>query len=413
MTDGDAETGDAAGEPAADAEAFEERLTDVEAALEAAETEADLDDVESQLDDVESDVEAADLPEPDEEDAEGPREELEAELETLREQLEDARGPYAADVVDDVEAASATIEDTRWTERGQSELRTTVEEFVSTVESTLDADVDASVGTDAETQTVALDAATSAVQDAGLDADEDATTIADLLDAAERLDAGVEDAQEWSDLTKRQQLQTEGFYDVLDHVRDYPPEWHALKVYEKQANAEMILLALETFTSNYMEKHCLDALKKLGDEAALEPMLQRAGKRDQAAIEVLGKIGSDEALDTILEYVDTPSNPSLQKTTMKALGEIGSEEATQEIANQLVAENENVRSHAARSLGLVGDTRAIDPLADVLAEDDSDTVRASAAWALNQIGTEAALAHLRDYADDRAYLVQSEAEKAV
>jgi len=67
---------------------------------------------------------------------------------------------------------------------------------------------------------------------------------------------------------------------------------------------------------------------------------------------------------------------------------------------------------AARSLGLLGDTRAIQPLSDILEDDDGDTVRASAAWALRQIGTERALEVAGEYTDDRAYLVQAEAEKA-
>jgi len=47
----------------------------------------------------------------------------------------------------------------------------------------------------------------------------------------------------------------------------------------------------------------------------------------------------------------------------------------------------------------------------VLADDDSDRVRASAAWALNRIGTQDALEIVADYDDDRAYLVQAEAER--
>jgi HEAT repeat protein len=61
---------------------------------------------------------------------------------------------------------------------------------------------------------------------------------------------------------------------------------------------------------------------------------------------------------------------------------------------------------------MIGDTRAIEPLGDVLAEDEDDTVRASAAWALNQIGTGRALEAAAAYADDRSYIVQVEAEKA-
>jgi HEAT repeat protein len=67
---------------------------------------------------------------------------------------------------------------------------------------------------------------------------------------------------------------------------------------------------------------------------------------------------------------------------------------------------------AARALGLIGDTRAIEPLSDVLSEDEDDSVRASAAWALRQIGTERALDVASEYTDDDAYLVQAEAEKA-
>jgi HEAT repeat protein len=165
--------------------------------------------------------------------------------------------------------------------------------------------------------------------------------------------------------------------------------------------------------SEFMEDHCVDSLKRLGHPASLDVMTQRAQKRNKPAIEVLGKIGSDEPVDMLLDYIEGEGDPKLQLVTLKALGEIGSEEATQAVADRLVAENDEVRSRAARALGLIGDTRAIAPLSDVLADDDADTVRASAAWALNQIGTEEALEEVGRYADDRAYLVQAEAEKVV
>jgi len=61
---------------------------------------------------------------------------------------------------------------------------------------------------------------------------------------------------------------------------------------------------------------------------------------------------------------------------------------------------------------LIGDTRAIDPLSGVLDDtDETDTVRASAAWALRQIGTERAHDRLESYADDDAHLIKAEAEK--
>jgi HEAT repeat protein len=98
--------------------------------------------------------------------------------------------------------------------------------------------------------------------------------------------------------------------------------------------------------------------------------------------------------------------------TFKALGEVGSEEATQAIADKLVMDNDNVRPHAARALGLLGDTRAVQPLTDALTDDENDKVRAAAAWALRQIGTETALEAAADATDDPAFVVQHEAERA-
>jgi hypothetical protein len=369
-----------------DADALGEALDAVDGAVEAAETEADLDAVDAAIDDIEAALEAADLPEPEDDDDEDPREALEGHVEDARATVDEARGPYASDVVEPVEAAASDLEETRWTEQGAADLVDPVESFLSTVSEQLDADV----STTDETPSGLADAlrrAATAVDDAGLDPDDDAGAIAALVEATDALAAGVETAQSWDDLSTREKLDAEGFYDVLDHRKDFPPEWGALKAWEQQGNAEMVLLALEHLGSDFMEEHCLDILRRLGDEAALEVMLERADRRDQPAIEILGKIGSDEAVDTIVEYVGTDSDPGLQRTTLTALGEIGSEAATQDVADRLLAENPLVRSAAARALGHIGDPRAIDPLADVLADDAAQPVRGAAAWALVHLVT--------------------------
>jgi len=257
------------------------------------------------------------------------------------------------------------------------------------------------------------------IADTDLDPDEDAETIATLLSGVEELSDALEDAEEWDDLTVRKKLDAQGFYDVLTpkNKKDYPVEWGAVKLYEKaymdgdEDAVGMILLALEKFESDFMEENVLDSLERIAPPEAFDEMHQRAQKRNQHPVRILGRIGDERAVDTLVEFVDG-GDIALRKTTLRALGAIGSEEATQPIANQLVDDNPEVRSTAARALGLVGDTRAIDPLADVLAEDDADEVRASAAWALNQIGTERALEVAAEYADDRSYIVQVEAEKA-
>ncbi len=405
------------------AETIEERLDAAEEDLDAAETEAGLDEVEAQLDAAEEDLDAADLPEADD-DEEDPREELESRLSALRDDLEAARGPYAEDVAAEVEGARSTIAGGEWTEPGVEQLADAVRSFAAAVEEALDARVDVDVdepgfedephvdGAELDGLQDALEDAEATVTDAGLDPDEDAETIETLLTAAEELVEEVEGAEQWDDLTVRQKFDAHGYYDVLHHRKDFPPEWGALKMWEQENRPDMVLLALELQDSDFMEDHCFTALTRMAPEEAVEPMLELAGKRNTDAIRVLGKIGSDEALDTLLEYADA-GDFQLRRVTLKALGEIGSEDATQAVADQLVADRPGIRSQAARSLGLIGDTRAIEPLADVLADDESDKVRASAAWALNRIGTERAREVVAEYADDRTYVVQTEAEKAV
>ncbi|MGQ4555898.1 HEAT repeat domain-containing protein [Halobellus sp. GM3] len=421
MSDRDDETAAdsdaAASEEPTDAtpETLNERLDGVESALEAAETEADLDGVESDLDGVEADLEAADLPEPDgdDEDDDDPREALESRVSDLRDDLESQRGPYAADVVDDVEAARSKVADTRWTERGESEIVDVVEAFADAVSETLEADV-AVAGDDVDALAAALEDAGSAIEDADLDADDDAETIASLLEASDDLEAGLEDAQEWDDLETNEQLMAEGFYDVLGHYKDYPPELSALKEWEKRGRVDMILLAKDSLQSEFMQGHCMDALVRMANDDAFEEMHQLAQRREKKAIKALGRMGAgaEAAVETLVEYVDSDSDPALQKVTFRALGEIGSTDATQALADKLEMDNDNVRPYAARALGLIGDTRAIDPLADTLESDESDTVRAAAAWALRQIGTESALEAAAEYADERSYLVQHEADLA-
>jgi HEAT repeat protein/ElaB/YqjD/DUF883 family membrane-anchored ribosome-binding protein len=413
---GDADGADEPEETALSADTLDERLNQAETALDEAETEADLDEIEADLDALTEDIEAADFPEPDEddEDAEDQGAELEDRLSDLRDRLEDQRGPYAEDVADSVGETASTVADTRWTEDGLPDVVDAVEAFLSTVADHLDTAF-AADSEGADDLAAALEEAGEAVESAGLGPDEDAETIAGLLEAAETLADDVEAAEEWDDLTVREQLDAQGFYDVLEseNRKDFPPEWNAIKVHEKLGDPEPILLGLETFDSDFMEQNILDTLVRMAPEEAFDAMHQRAQKRNKKPVQILGKIGDERACETLHEFIDGDGDPALQKVTLRALGEIGSEESTQPVANRLAADNYEVRSAAARALGLLGDTRAIDPLADVLEDDEADEVRASAAWALVQIGTERAHEVLADYTGDRSYIVQAEAEKAV
>ena len=404
--------GEDAERPALDADAMEARLEEAAEALEAAETEADLDAVVEQLDAVAAALEAADLPEPDDDDVESPEDRIDGRLSELRADLAEARGPYLEDVTAALEDAAGTLTEAEWTEDGETATVAAVGTLLETVNEAADLDLAADGETPAE---VVEDLATAgeAVSGLRLDPDDDAETIEELLTAAETLEADLEAAEVWDDLTVREQLDAQGFYDVLDpkNRKDFPPEWNAVKLYEKAGDVEPILLALETFESDFMEENILDALEHIAPEAAFEPVHDRAQRRDRQAVRILGRIGDERACETLEDFLGG-GDSKLERVTLRALGAIGSTDSTQAVANRLAADSADVRSAAARALGQIGDTRAIDPLADILAEDDADEVRASAAWALNQVGTERALEVAADYTDDRSYIVQAEAEKA-
>jgi hypothetical protein len=419
-------------------ESLNEYLDEIADRIDDAQTEADLDDVDALLDDAESGIDDADLPESDEDDEDAdPRGDLEDRVAELRDGVEEARGPYTGDVVDAIESAVSTLEDTEWTAAGRDDAAAAVVTFVDAAADAVDGERDA---TDIDPDTVetaaadedepealdgvedyveALGTVAGAVADAGFGPDDDAAVIGALLEATDDLEAGLDDAEEWDDLETHEQLRAQGYYDVLGHYKDFPVEWAALKEHEARGNVDMILLALDSLQSDFMERHCLEAFERMGKrgktKASLEELLGRAEKRSQFAIRILGKMAADEATETLVEFVPEESNPQLQKVVFKALGEIGASEAVQPLANQLDPEGETedlVRPHAARALGLIGDTRAVAPLADALAEDGSDDVRAAAGWALRQIGTRDALETVADYADEHSFVVSTEAEKA-
>jgi hypothetical protein len=415
--------------------ALEGELEEIESELEDAELEAELDDIEAELDDVEADIDATDWgdgaaesedeaeAEDDDEDDDEPDEpaEIEALRETvadLRSTVEERRGPYAEDVQSEIESGEETLTETDWTPAGLDDATVSVEEFLDLAGSEFVDTFEAASDSGADLAAALADVR-GIVGETGLDPDDDRETVVTLLDGAETMTDQLDAAEAWTDLTVRQELDRKGLYDVLnpENRKDFPPEWNAVKIHEKQYQEgdeeaiEMILLAMEKLTSDFMEANVLDSLERIAPPEAFDELEQLAQKRNKQPIRILGRIGDERALETIHEFVDG-GDTALRKVTLRAIGMIGSEDSTQVVANQLVDDDAEVRSTAARALGLIGDTRAIEPLADVLAADAADEVRASAAWALNRIGTERAREVAAEYADDAAYIVQAEAEKA-
>ena len=224
------------------AESLGDRLDEATEALEAAESEADLDEVEATIDGVEADLETADLEAPedeDDEDTEDPAEALQERIDDLRDDLEDARGPYAEDVASTLETAAGTLRDTRWTDDGEGESIAAVSTFIDAAEAELE-ETFAPEGNGIEPHAAVLETVGEAVEDAGLDPDEDAETIAALLSAAEGLEADLDAAEEWADLSVVEQLRAQGFYDRItgDNRKDFPPELNVVRIAEAENDPE-------------------------------------------------------------------------------------------------------------------------------------------------------------------------------
>ncbi|RKD97518.1 hypothetical protein ATJ93_0506 [Halopiger aswanensis] len=128
-------------------EALNDDLEGLQSDLEAAETEDDLDVVEADIEEFRADLEEIEIPEPPEEEDEdeddeesepAPEEqlqetydEIESDVSDLEDDLEDKRGPYAEDVIGEIDGVSGTITGTRWAEEGDEELIDATEAFLA------------------------------------------------------------------------------------------------------------------------------------------------------------------------------------------------------------------------------------------------------------------------------------------
>jgi HEAT repeat protein len=136
-----------------------------------------------------------------------------------------------------------------------------------------------------------------------------------------------------------------------------------------------------------------DLLKLLGDQ---EPMVRRA------AVEALGVIAANLAPDdphaqSVVEpmvEVLQRGNRAERQAAALTLGHLGdTERATESLIAALRDRDHLVREGSARSLGMLGDSRAFEPLS-ALVEDTSPTVAVAAIGALAQLGDERAVGPL-------------------
>jgi hypothetical protein len=121
--------------------------------------------------------------------------------------------------------------------------------------------------------------------------------------------------------------------------------------------------------------------------------------------------GIATALDRLLKERHDGTDPA---QVAYALGWLGNWRSTPVLVGALESRDVYVRIEAAAALGRVGDTRAVDPLCNCLANDPSSNVRANAALALSRFDSNDAKRCLEVAASkDKSLFVRDIAAKAL
>jgi len=206
-------------------------------------------------------------------------------------------------------------------------------------------------------------------------------------------------------------------------------ERYILEVRRNQATIVETDHMLEALESNLPEvrKCAAEALGKLGDSRAVEPLIQIINDKNwevrSKAIEALGKLGDIRALETLFEafkegdrhtrfnviyalhnfrdgrVVDiliqalTDADYFVRCSAAKELGEFRDVRALESLIQALQDKEPLVRSDAVHALMKINDKRAIDPVIQAL-KDENDMVRRSAVLALGVIGGIEAIEHI-------------------
>jgi len=258
----------------------------------------------------------------------------------------------------------------------------------------------------------------------------------------EERDREGEAEEEEEEKTTKDRLAELGFYD--NDFTEFPPELSGVKRFKVEGNSRPIVEALDIVNSVFMKHEMVEALGRIGDEAAVDKLVEQVDDNDtrEEAIEALGIAGSERGTKRLVELLNPEKRvkPHVRAMSAEALGRIGDPEAVGALVTLLTGEglkdeeeeeesegegdeedgeyeppeSARVRGAVAEALGSIGrhDDGAVEALVALLEDDPDETVRLTAARALSNIDDEAARDALAEYADDRNELVAQKARKA-
>jgi Arc/MetJ family transcription regulator len=137
------------------------------------------------------------------------------------------------------------------------------------------------------------------------------------------------------------------------------------------------------------------------------------GVRRDAA-KALGEMGDSRALEPLILVLLEDDDKYVRADVARALGVLGDTGAVEPLMQALLEdEDSSVRDNAAEALGVLGDSRAVEPLIQALLEDEESSVRIEAAKALGEIGDNRAVEALTQALEDEDASVRYWAQKAL
>ena len=197
---------------------------------------------------------------------------------------------------------------------------------------------------------------------------------------------GVEEDFDRASLWHRKAAEQGYMSAILDHWETPDASWTINVALDQSVESRTADLLIEQLDSGKLEWWMLEALVYMDDRSVVEWLIRRLNSEDprwrELAARALGLRGEPRAAEPLAELLDDDTF-SVRYAAVRALGQIGGSKAAALLAGALV--DSDLRIPIAYALAALGDRRAVEPLIALLRDEHKD-VRRSAADALGALG---------------------------
>lgn len=134
----------------------------------------------------------------------------------------------------------------------------------------------------------------------------------------------------------------------------------------RRTDAVDSLLKIQDEPSQQIQLAVVEALSRLGDPRAVEPLLQRLADVDvrRTAAEALGRLGDPRAVEPLTRNL-ADADAGVRRAAAEALGQLGDATASKSLLRRLNDRDPDVRKAALLALGKIGDHFVLDAVAAV------------------------------------------------